>query len=219
MNRVLLAATLLLATQGEDAPARAALERLSARFSDVRTISCKVVQNRKTALLDKPIVSSGTMIYRRDPARLVFRMEQPRRSEIHIDRTSYQVLRPDEKRLERLEFEKDEAAARLLMIFQPRPAEIGKTFAIRRGESAPGEIGVTFEPSDEKVRRHMTRLSLTLSEADSALKRITYVDADGDETRFDLSDLALNPELPADAFQLKLPEGTRVLTMPGRTDK
>jgi len=41
--------------------------------------------------------------------------------------------------------------------------------------------------------------------------RIAYTDAEGDEVQFDLDKVEVNPALPADAFTLKIPEGTRVL--------
>ena len=203
----------------EGDPAGAALKRLAERFKDLKTLSAKVVQSRKTALLDTPILSSGKLCYRRDPARLVFRMTEPRVTEIHLDKSAYQVYRPDEKRLERIEFENDDVTGRLLMVFQPKADEIGKAFGIRTGESAKGEIVVLLEPVDEKVRRRIRRLALTLGEPDAALKRIVFTDPDGDEVRLDLSEVALDPTLDAAAFELKVPEGTRILKHAAKLDR
>ncbi len=210
---------LLLASAQEEDPAKAALRKLGERLKDARTLSAKVVQSRKTALLEQPIVSSGTLFYRREPGRLVFRMTEPRVTEIHLDRTAYQVYRPDEKRLERIEFADDAVLGRLLMIFEPKADEIGKAFTVRKGESAKGRIEVLLEAVDEKVKQRMTRLSLSLDEADATLRKIVTVDAEGDEVRFELSDLKLNPELDAGAFELKVPEGTRVLRHAARLEK
>ena len=209
---------LLLAPQEED-PARAALKRLAERLKDARTLTAKVVQSRKTALLDQPIVSSGTLLYRREPARLVFRMTEPRVTEIHLDKAAYQVYRPDEKRLERIEFGTDDVLGRLLMVFEPKPDEIGKAFTIRKSGAAKGEIEVLLEATDEKVRRHLSKLSLSLDEKDGTLKRIAYSDPEGDEVRFELTELKLNPELDAAAFELKIPEGTRILKHAAKLEK
>ena len=209
----------ILAVGLQDDPAHAALRRLSERMKDARTLSAKVVQSRKTALLDAPIVSSGTLYYRRDPARLVFRLTSPHTSEIHLDASAYQVYRPDEKRLEQFEFESGDAAGRLLMIFQPKPDEIGKAFAVRKGESKAGEIEVVLEPSDEKVRKRVAKLVLTLDEKDATLKRISTTDAEGDEVTFELTDLTINPEIDPAMFELKVPEGTRVLKRSAKLEK
>lgn len=211
MGVVLVSLMLLPAAAAQDDSAQAALRKLAERFKEARTLSARVVQSRRTELLDKPLVSSGMMYYRRDPARLVFRLTEPRRAEIHMDRTSYQVYRPDERRVERTDFENDDVTGKILMVFEPKPDQLGKTFAIRPGGSKEGRIEVILEPSDEKVRRRLKRVSLSLAEADGALHRLSYFDAEGDEVTLDLSDVAINPDLAPELFELKPPEGTRVL--------
>lgn len=202
-----------------DAAARDALDKLAAKMKDVRTLTADVVQSRKTELLDKPIVSSGTMAYRRQPARLVFHLTQPRKAEIHLDRTSYQVYRPDEKRVERLDFDSEDVTSRILMVFEPRSDEIGKAFSVKGTNARDGRIDVLLESTDERFRKRMKSIVLTIVTADGALQRIAYTDAEGDEVQFELSKVAINPELPADEFSLKVPEGTRVLRRSVGQDK
>ncbi len=202
-----------------DQAARAALKKLAARMKDIRTLTASVTQSRRTELLDKPIVSSGTMAYRRDPAMLVFHLTEPRRVEIVLDRTSYQVYRPEEKRLERIEFEGEDVTARILMVFEPRMDDVGKAFTVKGGDSRDGLIEVRLESSDERFRKRMKEIVLTVAEADGSLHRIRYTDAEGDDVQFDLSQVVLNPELPPDAFQLQVPEGTRVLRRTVKLDQ
>jgi outer membrane lipoprotein-sorting protein len=212
----------LLAAQAEpadDPAAQAALRRLAERFRDARTLSARVSQSRKTSLLDRPVTSSGTLYYRREPARLVFHMTEPRPAEIHLDRAAYQVHRPDEKRLERLDFEGEDLAPRLLMVFEPKAEEMGRTFRVGREDAPAGEVRVVLEPRDDKVRRHLRRLSLALAEGDGALRRIAYTDAEGDEVVFTLTELKVNPELAPGLFELKVPEGTRILRHAVKLDK
>src|SRR6185295_5894969 len=213
MARIFAMVVLVAAMQdtAADVAAKAALKKLAERFKEARTLSARVSQSRRSELLDKPLVSSGMMYYRRDPARLVFRLTEPRKAEVHMDRTSYQVYRPEEKRLERTDFENDEVTGKILMVFEPKPDDLGKTFAVRGGESKDGRIEVRLEPADEKVRRRLKRVSLTIAEADGALHRLSYFDGEGDEVTLDLSDVAINPDLSADLFTLQVPEGTRVL--------
>jgi outer membrane lipoprotein-sorting protein len=189
---------LLLQDPGED------LRKLAERMRDVRTLSCAVRQVRKTALVERPLVSSGAMLYRREPGRLVFRLTEPRASEIHMDRATYQVYRPEEKRLERIEFEDDALTGQLLSIFEPKPEAMGKSFKMSKSGDE-----ILLEPLDEKVKKRLASLALTLK--DGQLSRIRYTQADGDEVTFEMSDVKLDPELPSTAFELKVPEGTRVL--------
>ncbi len=216
---LLCGAVLLQDAPPGDEDARAALKKLAEQFREARTLSAKVGQERRTELLDQPIRSSGTMIYRREPARLVFRMSEPKRTEIHLDRTSYQVHRPDEKRLERFEFEDEALSGRLLMIFEPKPEELGKTFLPTTVAKREGEIDVRLEPRDEKVRGHLKKLVLTVALPGGMLRRIEYVDGEGDEIRFDLAEVAVNPALAPESFELKVPEGTRVLRHKAKVPK
>ena len=216
---LLFAAAAVAQDSPTDVAAKAALEKLAAKMKDVRTLTAKVVQSRRTELLDKPIVSSGTMAYRRSPARLVFQLSEPRRAEIHLDQGSYQVYRPDEKRLERIDFSGEDVTSKILMVFEPKAEEIGKAFAVRGGESKDGAIEVRLESSNEQLRKRMKKIALTVAEADGALRRIAYTDSEGDEIQFDLADVVINPDLPAGIFELKTPEGTRVLRRTVALDK
>lgn len=202
-----------------DEAAKAALRKLAAKFKEARTLSAGIVQSRKTELLDKPIVSSGRMYYRRDPARLVFHLAEPRKAVIHMDKSSYQVYRPDENRLERTDFSNEDISSRILMAFEPRVDEIGKAFTIRGERAGEGEIEVKLESGDEKIRKRLQRITMVLAEADGALRRLSYVDGEGDEVRFDLSDVLINPDLAPELFTLSVPEGTRVLRRSLPADK
>lgn len=200
----------VLGAPQDDPAAREALARLGARLKEARTLSARVVQERKTALLEEPLRSSGTLYYRREPARLVLQLSDPRPVTVHLDRSSYQVYRPDEKRLERFDFEDPEMGPRLLAAFEPRSEDVGKAFTVRRGEAGPGEVEIVLEPRDPKLARRVRRLVLR-TDPEGLLRRIVFTDPDGDEVTFLLSDVKLNPEIPADTFELGVPEGTRIL--------
>ncbi|HVR84400.1 MAG TPA: outer membrane lipoprotein carrier protein LolA [Planctomycetota bacterium] len=221
MGRLVLGLWFVVAVQESpaDVAAKAALTKLASKMKDLRTLTAAVTQSRKTELLDQPVVSSGTMAYRRDPARLVFHLTEPRRAEIHLDRSSYQVYRPDEKRLERIDFDGGDVTSKLLMVFEPKPDEIGKTFSVKGGESRDGAIEVQLVSSDERFKKRLQKIVLTIAEADGTLRRIVYTDAEGDEVRFDLTRVEMNRELPADVFLLKTAEGTRMIRRTVGQDK
>jgi outer membrane lipoprotein-sorting protein len=202
---------LLALAQGADPDAETALRRLSDRFRDAKTIRARVVQVRRSELLDEPITSSGVLYFRREPPRMVFRMAEPRRTEIHLDRQAYQVYRPDESRLEVFEFESDMLSGRLLTVFDPKPDELVKSFRMRSAPAGEDALEVSLDPLDEKVRGHLKRLVLTVARKDGELRRIDTVDADGDQIRFDLSEIRPDAEIPREVFELQVPAGTRVL--------
>lgn len=203
--------TFLLAVALFQADAAAALEKLAARLRDVKTLKARFVQERKTALTPEPLVSTGTLHYRREPARLVLRMGEPRKAEIHMDGSTYQVYRPAEQRLERIDFAGEAPSRRLLMIFNPRPEEIRKLFAIRDSAAGPGEIGIRLEPLDAKLKRSLAEVTLGVTAGESGLRRFSWKDAEGDTVEFRLEEVVLDGETDPGAFELKVAEGTRVL--------
>lgn len=195
--------------------AKATLRKFSARFREMKSLSAAFTQNRRTVLLDEPIKSSGKLHYRREPARLVFDVEKPRKAAIHFDGKTYQVYRPEEKQLEQFELEDSEMARWLFMAFHPKVEEIEKSFRISAGSSKDGALEVILEPTEPKLLKVIERLTLVLAQTEDAgdamLRRITYVDSEKEEVSFDLAGARLNPELPAETFELKVPEGVRVL--------
>ena len=206
-----MAVMLALCLQANDASARDALKKLSGRFKDLRTLSCNVTQSRTTMLLDKPITSSGHLYYRREPGKLVFNMTKPRRTELHFDSKTYQVYRPEEKRLERITFSSGQVSTYLLMVFDPKPGELEKKFTITEGKVVDATIEVRLNPIDDKIRKQLTKLTLVIEQATGDLRSVSYSDRDGDDIRFDLSKIKLNPKLKPNIFKLTVPADTTIL--------
>lgn len=198
----MIALVLLLQVSPEET-----LRALAEKMKGATSLRADVVQRRKTALLEEPIVSKGVLHWRREPGRIVILLSEPKETRVQIDRASYEVWRPDEKRLERVEFAGDEGAGKLLQIFDPRPDEMGKAFELR----SAGEGEIVMIPKDAKVRKRVKAIGISVSAADGSLKRIRTEDADGDETVFELAKTELDPPLPAGLWDLSLPEGSRVL--------
>jgi len=205
------ALALLLLVQADD-PAET-LRALGERMKDVRALSTPFDQRRTTALLEQPIVSSGLMYYRRDPGRLVFHIREPRPTVIHMDREAYQVWRPQEKRLERIDFGEDALATRLFMVFNPQPERLKAAFEITR-EGAE----IRLVPKDAETRKRMSLLALSVASDPPALKRIRYVEADGDEVQIDLRAIALDPEIPESVWSLEVPPDAKVFRTNARRD-
>jgi outer membrane lipoprotein-sorting protein len=221
--RPLLLPLLLLFQAGSDESARSALGRFSDRFRDLTGLSASFTQSRRSALLNEPIKSSGKLHYRRDPAHLVFEVEKPHRASVHFDGKSYQVYRPDEKQLEQFEIEDSEISRWLFMAFNPKIEEIEKSFIVKSGTAKEETLEVVLVPSESKLLKVIAKLTLLLSRGDAPgdplLRQIGYVDPDQDELSFEISNATLNPSFAPETFELKLPEGARVLKHKKKTNE
>lgn len=196
-------ATILLA---QDDP-RAVLQKLADSLKSARTLAASFKQVRRSALLDEPIVSRGRLAWRREPEALAFLITEPSRSEVRFEKGMYTVYRPDEKQVERFELEDDSMTRALFAAFTPDVARI-EAFA---KVSLDDRKRVVLEPKDPKSRKLFSGIALGVG-PDGGLRGITLREADGDEVEFELTDVVLNAEVPADTFALKTPPGVRVLT-------
>ena len=192
---------------------RKALRALADRFASLRTMSAAFVQSRRTILLEEPIQSSGRLYYRRDREKAVFATSKPRTSLIYLDATSYLVYRPKEKQAEHFDLTDSKAARWILLAFHPKPEEIEKVFEISGKKGANDTTAVILVPKDENLRKSVARLTLEISfETEPAqLRRLVYQDAEGDEVTFDLTEVALDPEIPNSRFKPSIPDDVRII--------
>jgi hypothetical protein len=97
-----LAASLVAQDPTVDLPrARAAMKALAERHKDLDTLRAQYRQERSSVLTKEPLVSTGTLLFRREPGCLVFRVQKPEPAVILLDERRYQVWRPEQKQLER----------------------------------------------------------------------------------------------------------------------
>jgi outer membrane lipoprotein-sorting protein len=202
-----LVLTIALLAQAEDG--RKTLQALADKHRDVRSLQAGYVQERRSALMEKPLVSKGTLFWRREPGCLVFDVTEPRRSRIRLDATSYQVHRPDERQAERFQFASNELARSLFQVFAPEPAKLEEALRLESYEVEEGVGTLRLRPVAERLKAFLGSLSLAVRLADTTLVRVAYTDGEGDEVRIELSDLKRNPAIDPSVFEARVPEGTR----------
>ncbi len=216
---MILHLALALLAQDPADEAKAVLARLSERMRAAKTLSAEFTQTRRSALLEQPIVSKGRLCYRRDPEALAFLLTEPSRSEVRFEKSAYAVYRPDEKQLERFEFEDDTVTRGLFMAFNPDVEKMGKFAKLRIAGRKDGVASVVLEPVDDRAKRLFKSIALSIVEKDGALAGISYTDADGDDVEFALAGLAVDAAVPAETFAPKLPEGVKTLVHKVKADK
>jgi len=216
---MILPLALALLAQDPADEARAALGKLANRMLAGKTLTADFTQTRRSALLEKPITSAGRLAYRRDPEALAFILTEPARSEVRFEKACYTVYRPDEKQLERFEFEDETVLRGLFTAFNPDVERVRKFAAMKLASKKDGVAHVVLEPTDDKARRLFKSITLSIVERDGTLAGISYTDADGDDVEFALSGMAIDAEVPPETFAPKLPEGVKTLVHKVKADK
>lgn len=192
--------------------ARALLEEWARRQAEVETLSARFSQEVRTPLLLEPLRSEGRLLYRRRPACLVFEIEKPRETRVRFDAASYQVHRVAEKRAERFLFRRDDLAGALVQVFGPEVRELGESFRLTGFERTEEEATVRLAPESKELRTFLTSLTLVFGLEPAELRRVGYVNAEGDGVRIELRKVDRKAEIEAARFRAALPEGVELRT-------
>ncbi len=216
MLELLLAAALIQDSADE---AKAVLGKLAETMRAAKTLSGRFTQTRRSALLAEPITSKGRLAYRRDPEALAFILTEPARTEIRFQKALYTVYRPAEKQLERFEFEDEGVTSGLFTAFNPDVAKIATFATLKLASRKDGVAAVVLDPVDEKARRLLKTITLSIGEADGSLRAIAYTDADGDVVEFALSDVKTDGDVAAETFDPKFPDDVKRLTHKVKAEK
>ncbi len=192
----------------------ALLQRLAKAHAEVAHITASYVQRRTTKLVKKPLESSGAMAFRREPGCVVFRVAAPRVAVIRLDTRHYEVYRPEQARLERFVLPSDEMPRLLFDALALTETKLKERFAIAGSEPVADRAGVRrvrLVPTDKKTRGVAAQVSLYIDAATGRLCGFGYTDPRGDVVEVELSDVQTPKEPAAETFELKVPEGTRVI--------
>jgi hypothetical protein len=193
--------------------ARTAIERLAKTMEKVERIRAHYVQYQESLLLAEPLVSKGTLHLRAEPACLLLELAEPRPVIVRSDPKSHQMYWPTEKLAERWLFRSNELARALLRCFSADIRAVEEIFEIRAFTPGEKTSELLLVPRDDKLRRYLATLSLTLSNETGNLVGITHQNAEGERVRFELSelDLAPDPTVENALFDRPLPSDVRLL--------
>ena len=221
MRRLLLLAAGLLAAatasaaqvpvQGEE---RARLlERFAEQQRGVSALRAAVVERKRHPSLKGEVVRTGTLLLER-PDRLRWELDGgPDRLIAVVDGPQLLVYRPERREAERHDLRYDFAARgafEFLTAGLTAPAALEKRFelAVSRDD---GRTLLTLTPRSRFVAQVVASILIVQEDGDPAPAQLVIVGARGDRTEIRLSEMVVNPPLPADAFALTLGPGVRVV--------
>ncbi len=197
----------------------------------VQVLVADYVQTRTTALSKKPLRSTGSFLFRRKPACVVFRAKKPRTSIVRLTKGLYEVFRPRRKRLERFTLHGPDLsqglfaavggdADRLLGDFDVVGCSVGEVTAEGAETPAAGRsvtAAVRLVPKSSAMRGRLRELVVKFAvianaqdNPDVTLRSVAYRDHTGDLVEIELRNVRSNPkDAPSVAFDV--PKDTRVI--------
>lgn len=216
---VLLFATCMAARAADQpttAPADAALgqklTQIDQRAGHIKSLSANFDQQKFTALLRKPLDSSGRVRISGSVVR--WDTTQPEASVLLIDQGEAKVYYPTQKTLEIYPLDKrlaDLAASPL-----PRLEVLKSRFAIEQipveamDKSAAGKafIALRLTPKDPSLAEHVKQVRVLLDGSQAYIMKAEVTDGDGDRTVLSFKDVQLNADVGD--LALVVPPGTAV---------
>ena len=205
------------ATQPATAPADQALwgrlSQIDNRAGQVKSLSANFEQEKFTALLRKPVVSSGRV--RIQGSTMRWDTLKPDPSVLLIDQTQARIYYPAQKTLE--VYPLDQRLGELAASPLPRLSVLKSRFTFQQvptsemASSADEKhfIALRLTPADASLREHVKEVRVLLDIGAGYIVRAEATDSDGERTVLSFKDVQLN--VPMGDLSLAVPPGTAVV--------
>lgn len=194
------------------------LQDLDAKMAKVVDLRASFEQRKKTALLKKPIVSSGTLSCKGES--VLWRTQKPRESQLLVTPDKVTVHYPADKLAEVYPVGarfRDAAGGPL-----PRLPKLREKFEMREMsrdemkaigvEPAADRLCVVLTPKSDDLKKYVAKVRVVLDTKVPCADRVVVSDPEGDETEIRFSSVTINVNMTDAELELNLPEGTKLST-------
>ena len=201
--------------QAADGKLPALLEDVDRRAGQAADLAGKFRQEKHTALLKKPLVSSGRIRMKGSVVR--WDTESPEPGVLYSDGREIRMYYPKQSTVEVYPIDRrlsDLAASPL-----PRLAILRQHFRIdalpredvsRTQRDDANVVHLRLTPIDEFLAEHVEEVRVALDAATACVTRVEMLDTDGDRTVISFTDVKTNTGIRDGELDLSLPAGTKV---------
>ncbi len=211
---ILMGAGILLGDVPASSQDVAALIRtIDERQKKIATLQAEFSQTRETTLAKKPLLSSGTVRFRR-PDRVHWSYARPEQIEIAASRKEIWLYYPRRAHAERYLLSRGKRLARymepLLAIFEKPFGQLTSEYdLVYEGQTGP-LYRFSAQPKGGKVREIISRVELGIDTGSGAIVRFALKETGGDRLIVEFKNMQINPPLAPEDLDLKMPPATRV---------
>ena len=223
--QLLFAATILIAqpspqaqpapkeTKAEAPDLKTRLDALDKKITAIKDLSAEFEQTKKTVLLKKPLISTGTVKLK--GAKTRWETIKPHPTIMTIDASEVRVYYPDQKTVEVYPMQGD--LARLGASPLPRMSTIREQFDI--AEIKPADIdakatgdllAISLTPKTEALKEHVSKIRVLIDAATACARSVEITDPDGDLTTIVFKSIKLDSGISDKDVELLTPPGTTI---------
>jgi outer membrane lipoprotein-sorting protein len=211
---VLFVASLpLYAAKGPVTTLDKVIKEVSARQKKVSTLQADFKQEKELALLAKPEISSGSFLYKK-PNNVLWKYESPKPVILNISEGWMTTYYPQLNKAEKLDVRRYQDRIFRYMAASGALDELGKYFDFKFIESKSSSFyTLELTPKNKIVGKRVKRIKIWIDSKSYLTTKFEYVEADGDLTRYEFTNIRVNEQIAPAAFELKLPATVRVEQM------
>jgi outer membrane lipoprotein-sorting protein len=190
------------------------LVEIDARGARIHDLSADFTQEKHTALLKKPLVSTGHILIKGSAS--LWTTTHPEPTVMRIDDKEVRLYYPRQKVVE--VYHTDERMGSLAASPFPRLAVIKSHFSFERvsprdllpGADESKYLALRMKPTEPELQKHIDEVTVVLEIATGFVARAQTIDADGDRMVLAFSNIKINGGLKDDALKLQLPADVEV---------
>ncbi|HJN81122.1 MAG TPA: outer membrane lipoprotein carrier protein LolA [Phycisphaerales bacterium] len=189
------------------------LAAIDARVAEIVDLRADFEQKRYTPLLQRPLVSNGTVMAAGD--RMRWDTTSPSPSSMLVGRTAVELYYPEDHLIE--VYPVDRGFMDLAGVPMPRLSILSKRFDISRlnpldmDPTCDGDryLAIELVPRAEDLRNYVTAVQMLIDGSRAIATIVVMTGPDGDRTEIVFSNTQLNTGLVEDRLVLDVPEGVR----------
>jgi outer membrane lipoprotein-sorting protein len=186
---------------------------IDARAAKIEDLTADFEQQKFTAMLKKPLVSSGVVAVR--GSAMLWRTRKPEASELQIDHKEVRIYYPAQKIIE--VYQVQQKLGQLAASPLPRLAVLREHFTFTPiGVSELGErddtqfFAVRMEPADKDLREHVEEVRVLLDAQRGLIVRLEMRDSDGDRTLISFANVKTNVGLSDGDLRIAAPADVKI---------
>ena len=168
---------------------------IDARAADVTDLIAAFEQRKFTAMLKKPLVSTGEIRVR--GSSMLWETRRPEPNALQVNEQEVRIYYPAQKTIEVYQIR--EKLGQLAASPLPRLAALQEHFGFRplplsemKETDTAKFFAVEMAPIDPDLREHVERVRVLLDATRGLIVRLEMLDADGDRTEISFSDIRTN---------------------------
>jgi outer membrane lipoprotein-sorting protein len=187
------------------------IDHAAAQIAD---LTADFVQQKSTALLKNPMISTGTVWAR--GSKMLWSSRTPEPTVMQLDEKQLTLFYPDQKTAEI--YPLNSQLAQLAASPVPRLADLLEhfNFAVASSkdlgaEPNPSQAAFLLTPTDEDIREHVANVTVLIDAKAGFILTFKMVDTDGDITVLRFSNLKTNTKFDDARLRLELPADVKIV--------